>query len=101
MKTATAVIAVPVQISVQRSLLAAEVVVAVGETSPSTAVGTVLVDTFAAPAGAPTSVMVARVAASDLDVRNRSVNCSLDPGRDSVVTEPTEALPFRCARVSE
>lgn len=101
MKTATAAIAVPIQISVQRSLLAAEVVVAVGETAPSTAAGTALFDTFAASKGATTCVVVAWVASSDLDIRNRNVNDPLDSGRGFMVTERNEAVPFRCGRVSE
>lgn len=59
MKSATAAIAVPIQISVQRSLLAAEVVVAVGDTATSTSVGTALVGTLAASVFTPTSVTVA------------------------------------------
>lgn len=101
MKTATAAIAVPIQISVQRSLLAADVVVAVGETVSFTEAGTALVDTFAGSAFATTSVVVAGIAASDFDIRNRIVNCLLDSERDSTVTGRAEAVPFRCAHVSD
>lgn len=101
MKSATAAIAVPIQISVQRSLLAAEVVVAVGDTATSASVGTALVGTLAASVPTPTSVTVARAAVSDFDIRNRIVNGPLDAGRGSVVTESTDAVSFCCGRVSE
>lgn len=101
MKTATTVIAVPIQISVQRSLLAAEVAVAVGETAPSTAVGTTLVDTFVASAFAMTWVTAARAAGLDLDVWKRSATRPLATRRDSMVIVLTEVVPFRCGQVSD
>lgn len=101
MKSATAAIAVPIQISVQRSLLAAEVVVAVGETATSASVGTAIVGTLAASVFTPTSVTVAWAAVSDFDIRNRIVSGPLDAGRDSAVTESTDAVSFCCGCVSE
>ena len=98
MKTATAAIAVPIQISVQRSLLAAEVVVAVGDTATSTD-GPVFVGTFATSVCAPPSVTVAWAAASDLDIWNRIVNGPLGPERGSLVTESTDTVSFCCDRV--
>lgn len=101
MKSATAMIAVPIQISVQRSLLAAEVVVAVGDAAMSTSVDIVLVGTFAASVPAPTSVTVAGAAASDFDIRNRIVKGLLDSARDSIVTKSNDAVSFCCGRVSD
>lgn len=101
MKSATAAIAVPIQISVQRSLLAAEVVVAVGDAAMSTSVGIALVGTFAASVFAPTSVTVAGAAASDFDIWNRIVKGPLDSLRDSAVFEFTDAVSFCCGNVNE
>ncbi|KKY38417.1 putative hemolysin-iii family protein [Diaporthe ampelina] len=101
MKSATAAIAVPIQISVQRSLLAAEVVVAVGDTATSTSFGTAPAGAFAASVCAPTSIVGAGAVASDFDIWNRIVNGPLDSGRDSIATEPTDAVEFCCSRVSE
>lgn len=101
MKSATAAIAVPIQISVQRSLLAADVVVAVGDAARSTSVEIALVGTFVASIFAPTSVTVAGAAASDFDIRNRIVNGPLDSARGSPATESIALVSFRCGHVSE
>lgn len=80
MKSATARIAVPIQISVQRSLLAADDVVAVGGTGTSSSAGIARLETFAASVWALISIVVVWAASSELESRNRIVIGPFDSG---------------------